>query len=157
MRILNNEKNIINIIRFGVIIPILIFSLLITYIVIEQKNIALKKEIANLKNEYLEKNKSYVKNEVDRVFDSINYEINKSEESLKIFLKEKVYEAHNIAINIYKEESNLVKNEHAHSSEHVFNTIKHALGGMIYNDGRGYIFINNINGVNLLQPLNKDI
>ena len=28
---------------------------------------------------------------------------------------------------------------------------------MIYNDGRGYIFINNINGVNLLQPLNKDI
>ena len=154
---LNSEKKILNIIRFGAIIPILIFSCIITYILIDKKNEELKNEIDSIKSEYLERNKTNVKKEVDRVFDSINYEINKSEESLKFLLKEKVYEAHSIATNIYKEESDFMKNGHAHSTDHIFETIKNALGGMIYNNGRGYIFIDDKNGVNLLQPLNKDI
>ena len=154
---LNSEKKILNIIRFGAIIPILIFSCIITYILIDKKNEELKNEIDSIKSEYLERNKTNVKKEVDRVFDSINYEINKSEESLKFLLKEKVYEAHSIATNIYKEESDFMKNGHAHSTDHIFETIKNALGGMIYNNGRGYIFIDDRNGVNLLQPLNKDI
>ena len=153
----NNEKKILNIIRFGAIIPILIFSCIITYILIDKKNKELKNEIDTLKSEYLERNKTNVKNEVDRVVDSINYEINKSEQSLKTSLKEKVYEAHSIATNIYKEESDFIKHGNTHSKEHVFETIKNALGGMIYNNGRGYIFIDDKNGVNLLQPLNKDI
>ena len=154
---LNSEKKILNIIRFGAIIPILIFSCIITYILIDKKNEELKNEIDSIKSEYLERNKTNVKKEVDRVVDSINYEINKSEESLKFLLKEKVYEAHSIATNIYKEESDFMKNGHAHSTDHIFETIKNALGGMIYNNGRGYIFIDDRNGVNLLQPLNKDI
>ena len=156
-KIFNSEKKILNIIRFGAIIPILIFSCLITYILIDKKNEELKNEIDSIKSEYLERNKTNVKKEVDRVFDSINYEINKSEESLKTFLKEKVYEAHSIATNIHKEESDFIKNGHTHSTDHIFETIKNALGGMIYNNGRGYIFIDDRNGVNLLQPLNKDI
>ena len=156
-KILNSEKKILNIIRFGAIIPILIFSCIITYILIDKKNEELKNEIDSIKSEYLERNKTNVKKEVDRVFDSINYEINKSEESLKFLLKEKVYEAHSIATNIHKEESDFIKNGHTHSTDHIFETIKNALGGMIYNNGRGYIFIDDRNGVNLLQPLNKDI
>ena len=154
---LNSEKKILNIIRFGAIIPILIFSCIITYILIDKKNKELKNEIDSIKSEYLERNKTNVRKEVDRVVDSINYEINKSEESLKFLLKEKVYEAHSIATNIHKEESDFIKNGHTHSTDHIFETIKNALGGMIYNNGRGYIFIDDRNGVNLLQPLNKDI
>ena len=154
---LNSEKKILNIIRFGAIIPILIFSCIITYILIDKKNEELKNEIDSIKSEYLERNKTNVRKEVDRVVDSINYEINKSEESLKFLLKEKVYEAHSIATNIHKEESDFIKNGHTHSTDHIFETIKNALGGMIYNNGRGYIFIDDRNGVNLLQPLNKDI
>ena len=44
---LNSEKKILNIIRFGAIAPILIFSFLITYILIDIKNEEFKKEIAN--------------------------------------------------------------------------------------------------------------
>ena len=156
-KIFNSEKKILNIIRFGAIIPILIFSCIITYILIDKKNEELKNEIDSIKSEYLERNKTNVKKEVDRVVDSINYEINKSDESLKFLLKEKVYEAHSIATNIHKEESDFIKNGHTHSTDHIFETIKNALGGMIYNNGRGYIFIDDRNGVNLLQPLNKDI
>jgi signal transduction histidine kinase len=44
-----------------------------------------------------------------------------------------------------------------YSKEHTLETIKYALGGMIYNKERGYIFIDDINGISLLQPLNKKI
>lgn len=43
-KIFNSEKKILNIIRFGAIIPILIFSCIITYILIDQKNEELKNE-----------------------------------------------------------------------------------------------------------------
>lgn len=157
MNNLNNEKNLLNTIRFGAVIVIFLFSFLNTYIIIKHKNEELKKDIASLKNDFLNKNQANIKDEVQRVVDSINYEMNKSELALKKFLKEKVYEAHQIATNIYNQESDFIENGHTHSREHIFKTIKHALGGMIYNDGRGYIFIDDINGVNLLQPLNKDI
>ena len=41
---LNSEKKILNIIRFCAIIPILIFSCIITYILIDKKNEELKNE-----------------------------------------------------------------------------------------------------------------
>ena len=43
-KIFNSEKKILNIIRFGAIIPILIFSCIITYILIDKKNEELKNE-----------------------------------------------------------------------------------------------------------------
>ena len=61
---LNSEKKILNIIRFGAIIPILIFSCIITYILIDKKNEELKNEIDSIKSEYLERNKTNVKKEV---------------------------------------------------------------------------------------------
>ena len=144
---LNNEINLLNIIRFGAAISILIFSILITYISIEQKNETLKKEIDSFRSEYLNKKKLVVKNEVDRVISSINYEINKSEQTLKAFLKDKVYEAHQIATNIYNTKPTI-------SDDNIYMTkvIKNALEGMTHNDGSGYIFINNINGISILQP-----
>lgn len=62
-KIFNSEKKILNIIRFGAIIPILIFSCIITYILIDKKNKELKNGIDSIKNEYLEKNKVNIKYE----------------------------------------------------------------------------------------------
>ena len=122
-------------------------SFLITYSSIKQKDNELKHEIKILKEKFLQENKENVRNEVYRVIDSINYEIKSSDEALKSFLKDKVYEAYQIANNIYKEETK--KNK---PKEQIYETIRLALGGMIYNDGNGYIFIDDINGVKQLQP-----
>lgn len=151
------NKNILNIIKYGAVIPIIVFAFIMTYILIEQKNNELKKQIEDTKAEFLKDNKRIVKDEVMRVIESLNYEIKNSEAELKRFLKEKVYEAHSIATNIYLDESNHAKIGHTHSKEHILRTIKYALGGMIYNKGRGYIFINDNTGTNILQPLNKSI
>ena len=151
MTILNNEKNILKIIRFGAITAILILSTIITYLMIKESNNKIQKEIEIFKNDYLTTNKTYIKNEVNRVITFMNYEINNSEKSLKLFLKEKVYEAHNIATTIYNTQSNLLKNED------ISKMIKNTLGTMTYNNGNGYIFMDDINGVKILQPLNKDL
>lgn len=157
MHTFNNEKTILTIIKYGAVIPIIIFSVIITYFLIEQKNKELKEEINLIRTKYLQDNKKEVKNEVQRVINSINNEIEKTDESLKIFLKNKVYEAHNIASNIYNERTSHEAIGKEHSKDHIFQTIKHALGGMIYNNGRGYIFIDDIHGTKVLQPLNKKI
>ena len=148
---LNNEKNILNIIRFGAIIAILILSITITYSMIKESNTKIEKEMEIFKENYLIKNKTYIKNEVYRTITLMNYEINNSEKSLKLYLKEKVYEAHAIATNIYDTQSSLLKNED------ISKMIKNTLGTMIYNNGNGYIFMDDINGVKVLQPLNKDL
>ena len=156
MSIPNTEKYLLKIIKYGAIIPILLFSIIITFFLINQKNFELKKEIKSLKSNYINKNKEIVKNEVLRVTSSIEYEKKTSENKLKLFLKEKVYESHNVATSLYKMELNKIHN-HIYSKEEVFETIKNALSAMIYDNGNGYIFIDNINGVKLLQPLNKEL
>ncbi|WP_321471334.1 cache domain-containing protein [Halarcobacter sp.] len=144
------EKTLINIIKYGAVIPIVLLSVIFTYIFIQYKNKELIDEISNLEIKFLNDNKKNVKDEVKRVIDSINYEIGISEQNLKKSLKNKVYEAHTIASNIYKEELKIGK-----SKEEIFKTIKNTLGSIIYNNGRGYIFIDDINGIKLLQPTNK--
>ena len=157
MKTFDREKTILTIIRFGAVIPTLIFPFLITYTIIKQKDETLNKEIETFKSEFINKEKLHIKNEIDRVVDSINYEIKKSDEDLKAFLKERVYEAHKIASNIYNVESTFLSNKNINRNDHALKTIKYALEGMLYNEGNGYIFIDDINGVKILQPLNKEI
>ena len=153
----DNETILINIIKYGAIIPIILLSIIVTYSLITEKKHLLQIEIEEIKKAYLYENENKIKNIVNNAYNTINYELNNSENKLKKFLKEKVYEAHNIATKIYEEESNHNKLGYFHSDEHILNSIKHALSGMIYNKGRGYIFINDIKGNVLLQPLNPDI
>ena len=157
MKFFDNEKNILAIIKYGAILPVVIFSFIITNVFINQKKQDLEDEINTLKTNYLNENKKIIKQEVEKVIVLINDEIKKSEETLKELLKNKVYEAHKVATILYEEESKDVEsNGHFHSKEHVFNTIKRALTGISYNDDRGYYFIDDINGVKLLQPFNKE-
>jgi len=148
---LKSEKTLINIIKFGAVIPIIVLSIIFTYIFVQYKNEELKNEINQTKIRFLNQNKKNVKDEVNRVIDSINYEIERSDETLKEFLKQKVYEAHSIATNIYNEN---IKNGETDKKK-IFETIKQTLGSIIYNDGRGYIFIDDENGIKRLQPINK--
>jgi signal transduction histidine kinase len=156
MKFFDNEKNILNLIKYGAIVPVIIFSFIITYIFINQKKQDVKNEVEILKANYLNENKKIVKYEVENIISLINDEISKSEESLKESIKNKVYEAYKVANILYTEESNDFLNEQTRSKERILTTIKHALTGMSYNNNRGYFFMDDINGVKLLQPFNKE-
>lgn len=152
MKIIETEKSILNIIKYGAIVGILIVSFILTYLFIQQKNKDLKKEIESIKATYLEENKKIVQSEVSRVYDYIEFNINNSEKALEEILKEKVYEAHKIASNIYTEN---ISGKHEHSKNEIFENIKTALSGMSYNNGRGYFFIYDTNEVKLMPYIQE--
>lgn len=151
---LNNKNNILNIIKYGPLFFVLFLSISITIILINEKNNFFNNEIKELEKNYLKQNEERIKEEVNKIYKYIKIKKESSENLLKQRIKNRVYEAHQIATNIYLNES---QEDHIHSKEHIFKTIKHALEGMIYNNGRGYIFIDNHKGVKLLQPLNKEL
>ena len=152
MKILETEKSILNIIKYGAIVGILIVSFILTYIFIQQKNDDLQKEVELIKTTYLEENKKVVQNEVLRAYNYIEYIINNSEKALNEYLKERVYQAYDVADNIYDD---YVKKGNEHSKDEVFEYIKTALTGMKYNNGRGYYFIFGIDEIKLMPYINE--
>ena len=101
MKKITDEKNILNIIRFGPILFIIFLSILITQIILYQNQEDLKKEIKIIEDTYIKDNKLRVKEEIERVYQDIVKEREKSEELLKQRIKNRVYKAYNIATNIY--------------------------------------------------------
>jgi len=157
MKALENESNLLNIIKYGPIFFVIIISFIVTQFFLYEKNTYFNNEIKIVEKTFFEENKKSVKNEVESVYNLIKKEKDRSEKNLKKMLKNRVNEAYQIAQNIYTEESKKDFQGHFHSKEHIFNTIKNALGGILYNEGRGYFFISDIKGRLLLQPLNKDL
>ncbi len=152
---LNSEKKLLNIIKFGPVLPLLLLSLIITLTLINQTKKDLSNSIKYIKNEYLKENKIIIKNEINKVVNLINFEITKSEDSLKELLKQRVYEAHEVATTIYNQTINQKDQDKKLSKEQAFELIKFALTGMSYKDERGYFFMDDINGVKLMQPFNE--
>lgn len=150
-----SEKTILNIIKVVPVIPLIIFSLIITFMVIEEKKDDLQRDTENLRVKYINEHKVLVENEITQVVNLINIEIMKSEETLKEFIKDKVYQAHKVATSIYDEASKSEGKSHYLTDKQILETIKYALTGMSYNDNRGYFFMDDITGTKLLQPFNK--
>jgi len=157
MHFFKNEKNILNTIKYAPILFVLLLSIVITLIFIEQKNDTLQNEIKKIKKEYTDNNKQRVKDEVTRVYAAVKKEKENAEVQLKKELKNRVYEAHNMATTIFNQESKLMNKEHYHSDEHIFHTMKYVLDSIVYNEGRGYYFIFDDKGSVVSQPLNNSI
>ena len=157
MKNLDNEKYILNIIKYSPIFLVLIISIITTQLFIYERNHSFNNDLKQIEETFYKENEDKVKEEVLKVYAFIKEEKEKSEENLKNEIRNRVYEAHQMATNIYEKESTIDENGIKHSKEHIFETIKSALGGIIYNNGRGYFFIDDENGTKLLQPLNEKI
>ena len=152
-----NEKNIINLIRYTPILFLILLSAAVIQIILYEKNENFKKDIKKVEELFLKNNKERVQEEVEKVYNQIKLKKLKSEELLKQRIKNRVYQAHQIAVNIYQKESKLKENGTRHSKEHILETIKHALSGIIYDKGRGYIFIIDKKGKIILQSNNRKL
>ncbi len=102
------------------------------------------KEADLLKTEYISSQKELVQNEVDKIIDEIEYHQSKTEEKLRNNIQERVYEAHDIAVNIYKQ------NKKSKSNEEIEELIANTFAGVTYNKGRGYYFGGRVNDWTLL-------
>ena len=151
MNILKDENKIINLIKYGPILLVLIVSVIVTVEVIKHQNDLLNHDIKILKTSYLEENKERVKVEVLRFINTVEIERNNLTKIIQNDIKNRVYQAHAIATEIYNKESQ----KENYNSQKTLQRIKDVLSVISFNDKRGYIFIDDINGKKVLHPIKE--
>lgn len=145
------EIKLIRLIKYTPIFIVGLVCLIITILLSVEKNISLKKELDSLQKDYLDKNREIIKNEVNKVYDYISHKKSNSEDELKENIKARVDEAMNLANYIYE------KYKNKESKEQIILRIKDSLRPIRFNDNRGYFYINSIEGVNILHPINPEL
>ena len=133
-----NEKQIINIIKFAPPLFIISISIIITIFLYTEKQILLKKEKQQIKNNFIKSNKILIKKDTDKLYNYIKITQEDTINKLKKNIKNRVYEAHKIATAIYNENKDLK------SDLEIKQMIKNALVHIRFNQGRGYYFIYSI-------------
>jgi signal transduction histidine kinase len=145
---INNERKLLLLIKITPIVTILIFSIFVTALSILQNNTYFEEKTNQLEKEMTNSAKNRTKEEVQRVYESIKFEKNNTEKNLKENIKERVNEAHSILTRIYNE--NISK-----SKKDIEKMMKDALRDIRFNNERGYYFLYEMNGNNILLPPNK--
>ena len=144
--LVRNETKILKLIKYMPVIIVGCFSILITYLTFLDKNIQYNKDLAELKTRFLEDNKNRITIEVNRVYDYILHEKRNSEVDLKALIKEKVQEAHKNMTYIYE------KYKDNESKEQILARITDSLRNYRFNKGRGYFYIYEKTGKNIMLP-----
>ena len=146
---MTKEEKIVQRIKFiPVIFVTVILVLVLLFISYEAKD-TYKEEKINMEHNFISQNRQNVQDEVYRAYSYIKYLQENTEKELKATIKNRVYEAHFIATNIYENYKD------KKSKDEIFELIKIALDKIIYNEGRGYFYIDDTYGNKLLLPLDK--
>lgn len=140
-----NEKKILTLIKLGPFLVIL-FSIIVTLIMIQKNSINFEKDISQSRIESINYKKKLLQLEIDRVHGFILAEKRLLESNIKKELKDRVYQAHTIANSIYK------NNKHK-SKDELTKLIKDALRDIRFYENRGYYFIDELSGKNILHPI----
>jgi PAS domain S-box-containing protein len=98
-------------------------------------------ESESMREKLLISHKEIIKNEVDKVVSYIEYKKKQVEKQLKQSIKERVYEAHDIALNIFEQHRD------SRPPYDVRKMVKDALRPIRFNNGRGYYFAFNLKGI----------
>ena len=104
-----------------------------------------------IESAYISSQKKLIKQEVNKVTDYIEVRRATIEQRVKQKIKTRVYEAHSIASNIYKEFNGKLPDKE------VKKLIIEALRPLRFFNGSGYFYINSVNGVSKLHPLLPNI
>ncbi|WP_260876017.1 sensor histidine kinase [Aliarcobacter butzleri] len=148
---LSKEEQFLKIIKVMPSVFVIVFSLFVILFLYFENKKTFNKERRTIEQKYILKNKEIIKEEVSRVFTFTKQLQKNTEEELKQNVKNRVYEAHEMATNIYE------KYKTTKSKQEIFQIIKVALSGIRFNEGRGYFFIDDIYGNKLSHPIDTSI
>lgn len=144
-----NEKILVLFIKYAPPIVIIILSFSITLHISKDHDNHVESEIKNLTTYYLKSHNTEIQKEVSRLHSFISFKEKSSLSELKRNLKARVYEAHKVATEIYKQ------NKNKKTKAEIIDMINYTLGSFRFNNGRGYFFIGDITGKKILNPLDK--
>ena len=148
---ISKEEQFIKIIRFTPAVFVLVVSFFVVLFLYFENKRTFHEEKKSIEEQFINENKEIIKDEVNRVYTFIKHLQETTEIELKKNVKERVYEAHSLATNIYE------KNKDTKTKEEIFQLIKTALSGIRYNNGRGYFFMDDVYGNKLVHPIDTSI
>ncbi len=121
------------------------------YFWISQEYRKFNQEALKMRAAYVNGQKNLIKNEVDRVVAYVQYKRVTTEIELKKGIKERVYGAVSLAENIYK------KYQGQKNDQEILSIIKEVLRSIRFNQGRGYFFVYDFDGNNILLPFSPQL
>jgi len=134
------QKSMAKLFFYSSLIVISILSVTFSAVFIFNRYANFDENVKTLEENYFREQLQLVDSRVNEVIDYIQYNKSRTEEILQDMIKERTYEAHTIAANIY----NTYKN--SKSSAEIKRLILNTLRPIRYNKGRGYYFIDDIGG-----------
>ena len=145
-----SEKEIINLIKYLPVVLILVISSLLTFFLYTENINRFNLENEKLEEKYISLNKDLIKFQIKKIKDRILFEKEQQIQTLKDKLKSQVDNANNIAMSIYKNNQDKTKEE-------IVSLIKDALRDIRFNENRGYLFVYERNGLNILHPIKPSL
>jgi diguanylate cyclase (GGDEF)-like protein len=145
-----NDRKLLFMIKYTPVIVVGIFMVIINVIIFNTNRIEGTERLnALFENAITQKNET-IREEIDRVFHHLENQQQSTRNKLKQQAKQRVEEAHAIALNIYN-------NNREKSKLEVATLISDALRMIRFFEGRGYFFIYQMDGINVLHSLRPDL
>ena len=139
-----NDRKLLNIIRYAPAVFITLFAVVVNVILIQSNRVESEEKIEFIRENLIEQQKQAVQEQIQQVSNQIERQKSLTVKTLEDQLRSRVYEAHNIATNIYQQHRDKPK-------EDVVRMIREALRPIRFNSGRGYFFIFDREGMNVLH------
>lgn len=143
--IFQSEKQLLKIIKYTPSVFILLISVVLISILFFENRKTFEKEKDAIEREFTQNNKQLIKDQVHYVYNYIINEQRNTQEQLQDSLKEALNNAHAIAYSLYITNQDKPKKE-------VEALIVNALRNITFNKGRGYFFIYEKTGRNVMLP-----
>ena len=144
-------KNLLQIIKYTPPLIVILACIFIISLIYQEQKIELNKEKIFVETEYIEGEKSAIVANVNTIYNYIKNEKLTAEEILRKDLKSKINNAYQITSNIYD------KNKNNYSKSAIIKQIKNAIEIIRFNEGRAYFSIYTMEGVNILEPVNREL
>lgn len=141
-----NDKKLVNLIKYTPSIIVGFFAITVNVIIIKDNQDKANASIESLREDILENNKSAIKLSTDKAANYILYKKKRVIDELKTLSQQRVSEAYAIATSIYNNNQNKPKTT-------VSKLITDALRPIRFYQGRGYFFIFQMDGINILHGL----
>ena len=148
--VFENKKKLLRIIKYTPTIFVLTITIFVLTASFWDNKKKFEKDKEKIRLEYIQKNEELIKQRVYEVYDYIKREQEYTELELRKTLKEAIDTAYNISNTIYQ--NNLDK-----SKDEIKKLVIDALRNVRFNSGRGYYFIYENSGKNILLPHNKEL
>ncbi len=147
--LIKSEKQLLNFVKYSPFVVIFTIGLIVNALIYYQNELNYEKDMAIYEKNFIDTNKNLVKIQVEKVYKQIVEQQENLENELKDKLKKRVDEAYSIVDTIYKEYSHKDKKE-------IFRIIKSSLRNLRFNENRGYFYIYQMDGINVLHPIKPE-